>query len=140
LGPNYVKKRLDLCGEALVDFINADSTDEACLSLIPKIQIEYKFSANFEKKARNTFPRLVHILEHIEDELHQWHKRIIDLQFKYWTELDLIGNAVYNLMLFADDYDFRKDKLILENELNRKKIFIPLKGVDKNYNKIEKKL
>ncbi len=108
MDPNYAKKRIDLCGNAIVDFINADTTDEACLSLIPKIQIEYKFSTNFIKNAFKTFPFLEHILELITDDLHQWHMRIIELQFKYWTELDLIEYAVWNLMLLVDEYDLKE--------------------------------
>jgi hypothetical protein len=136
LDRNYAKKRIDLCGDAVVDFINADSTDEACLSLIPKIQIEYGFSSNFTKNARNTFP----FLEHITDDLQQWQKRIIDLHFNYWAEESLIEEAVWNLMLLFWEYDFSKDKLILQNELDGKLVRIPLKDVDKNFNKIEKKI
>jgi hypothetical protein len=140
LDPNYAKKRIDLCGNAIVDFLNADTTDEACISLIPKIQIEYKFSPNFTKNAHNKFPFLDHIFEPIEDDLHQGLRRMIDLHFKYWAELDLIDYAVEKLCLRVDEYDFRNDKLILLTEQEGKKVRIPLKDVDKNYKKIKIKI
>jgi hypothetical protein len=136
LDRNHEKKKIDLCKDAVDDFINANSTDEACISLIPKIQIDYGFSINFTKNARNTFP----FLEHITDDLQQWQKRIIDLYFSYWAEENLIEEAVWNLMLLFYEYDFSKDKLILQKESDGKLVPIPLKDFDKNFNKIEKKI
>jgi hypothetical protein len=137
---NHPKKRIDLCKNAIVDFINADSTDEACLSLIPKIQIEYKFSTNFTINAHNKFPFLGHIFETIEEDLHPWLRRLIDLHFKYWAELDLIEYAIDRLSLRVGKYDSRNDKLILWKEIDSKEVSISLRNIDKNYKKIENRI
>ena len=39
---NYNKGTTELCVKAVIDYINADTTDKACISLIPKIQKLYK--------------------------------------------------------------------------------------------------
>ena len=133
---NNDKKINDLCGDAVVDFVNANSTDEACLSLIPKIQEYYQFSPNFSKYAQSRFPSI----EHIRNDLSPLQRQIVDLHIQYWTESALIEEAVWNLCLLFDDYDLKDDRLILQEEITGKKVHIPLKDINKNYQKIEKKI
>ena len=133
---DYVKKHIDMCGDAVIEFMNANSTDEACLSLIPKIQSEYGFTPEFIQNAHHSFP----FLDHIADDLSKWKREIISLQFLYWSELSLIERSVWNLMLLLDEYDFKNDRLIFRKELDYKKVRISLHNVNKKFSFIEKKI
>ena len=47
------KERSESCGQAIIDFINADTTDDACISLIPKLQYLNGFSNRMEEEINN---------------------------------------------------------------------------------------
>jgi hypothetical protein len=136
LDRNYDKKMVEMCGSAVVAFINAKTTNEACLCLISKIKAYYRYSTHFIKAARHNFP----FLEHISENLDEWQRKIIDLYFLCKTDSSLIENAVWNLMLLYEDYDLKGDELILRREFDYKLIRIRLGDIDKNYSRIQQQL
>ena len=52
------KEKEGLCGQLIVDFVNAKSFDETCLRLFVDIQKIYNFSPNFVRKALEVIPPL----------------------------------------------------------------------------------
>jgi len=75
------KEDIKICGKAVEDFINSETTDIACLSLIPKIQKIFNFSVDFEKKAKESFPYLNNILDSVNEK----HWTLVGLYFDIWT-------------------------------------------------------
>jgi hypothetical protein len=79
---NYLdKEHIRICGKAVEDFVNSETTDAACLSLIPKIRKVFNFSMDFEKKAEENFPYLNNILDSLNDK----QKALVELNFDVWT-------------------------------------------------------
>ncbi len=79
---NYLdKEHIRICGKAVEDFVNSETTDAACLSLIPKIRKVFNFSMDFEKKAEESFPYLNNILDSSNDK----QKALVELYFDVWT-------------------------------------------------------
>lgn len=116
-----------------MDFINAKTTDEACLSLIPKIQHEFGFSSVFIKKAEKSYPFLSDVIINSNEK----QRSLIYLHFDFWTNTRLFGEALYPLMLEFEEYDLKNNLLIITKEIDRdKKIRIPLDRFRKNFNAI----
>lgn len=135
----FEKERIKLCGQAVLDFINSKSTDNACISLIPKIQHEFGFSDDFKYNAEKFYPSLGHVFSNFKEK----QIKLINLQLEYLFNLNLIEQALYPLMLEVDEYDFKKNILIINKEIDRDTVIrIPLEckqGFFKHFqNKIEK--
>jgi len=91
---NYLdKEHIRICGKAVEDFVNSETTDAACLSLIPKIRKVFNFSMDFEKKAEESFPYLNNILDSLNDK----QKALVELNFDIWTFDDFAEDFIMSL-------------------------------------------
>ncbi len=93
-------------GQTIIDFINAETTDEGCLKLIENIKNLQGFSAHFINKARKGFPFLSTYTSVPERE-----KKLFDLLFKEKKLLNKVGGSLAYIMAEFISYDPHKKTL-----------------------------
>ena len=127
----------NLYGQGITGFINAKSTDEACLSLIPKIGQVFNFLENFETEAKKIFPYLRNVPGYADL------KEPLDLYFECKTFEYCIKYAPKpSGCLWLKEYNAKKCLLTFEHQfgLDEKKILnIPFNNVE-DFEKIKNKL
>ncbi len=89
-----------LYGQAIVDFINAENTDDACLELIKHIKKVQGFTSGFRKKAVNVFPLLGTYTSLPKSE-----KMLFDLFHKEKELLNKVGGTLAYIMAEYISYD-----------------------------------
>jgi len=87
------KEHIKICGQAVEDFVNSETTDTACLSLIPKTKKVFDFSIDFEKKAKESFPYLNNILDSLNDK----QRVFVESYFDVWTFDNFVDDYITSL-------------------------------------------
>ena len=86
--------------QAIVDFIDAETTDDACLKLIASIEKIQTFSPHFVEKAQETFPGLSTYTSLPENE-----KKLLDLFHEENSLLSKVGGTLAFIMANLISYD-----------------------------------
>ncbi len=101
-----------LYGQAIVDFANAETSDDACYGSIENIQKIFNFSQDFPQKAKEGFS-LVSLIN-ITSSLNNTEKALFNLTFmRNYFEFDLcyyFEKAAFSLI----SYDFKDQNFILQ--------------------------
>lgn len=100
------KERERLYGQAIVDFINAETTDDACLGLIKHIKKVQGFSSSFRTKAVNAFPLLSTYTSLPKPE-----KMLFDHIHKEKELISKVGGTLAYIMAELKSYDPAKKTL-----------------------------
>ncbi len=100
------EEREHLYGQAIVDFINAETTDGACLGLISYIKKIHGFSAGFRKKVLNGFPLL-----NVYTSLAKPERKLFDYFHKEKELLNQVGGTIAYIMAEFKSYDPEKKTL-----------------------------
>ncbi len=94
------EEREQLYGQAIVNFINAETTDDACLGLIKHIKRMQGFSSSFEKKVLNAFPLLS-----TYSSLPKAEKKLFDYVHKEEVLVNKVGGTLAYIMAELKSYD-----------------------------------
>lgn len=128
------KESLKLYGQIVEDFVNAQDSNEAYLSIIQGIPKAFNFSPNFTEKALKHFLSLKWIASNLGKNLGEKEMELLKLYPKYYGYRGIIAAQIYRLMLDFEHYDLEKDKLVVYSELDpeRKDIYIDIDFDEKN--------
>jgi len=100
------KEREHLYGQAIVDFANAETTDDACLGLIKHIKKAQGFYSGFRKKAIHVFPLLSSYASLPKSE-----KMLFDHFHKEKELINKVGGTLAYIMAEFMSYDPAKKTL-----------------------------
>ena len=90
-----------LCGQAVIDFANADSTDEACAKHFENMARIMAFGEGFIEKVTETFPSLARITPRSEPEAKCFELMVEEERIKKF-----LSDQFYNCLTWLKDYNY----------------------------------
>jgi hypothetical protein len=105
----YSKESIRAHGQILVDFANAENTDEACFAYFKNIQSSLGFSSKFDEQIKKNFP----YMSSFSESMNEAEKELLELVLKEKLKLSFLNNQLNMIGYNLEDYDSQNKNLSL---------------------------